>query len=288
MAKTSWLERFRHLKLVVRRAVATLQAGTLQSIFKGAGLAFEEVRHYQPGDDVRMIDWNVTARMGQPYVKRFVEERELRIHFVLDLSGSQQTGSAHYHKRDVAAEVVALLCLAGLRQGDSLGLMTFSQQIETYLPPRRGMRHALRLIYQALYTEPLKQGTDLVKAFQFTGKMARRRSVVVILSDFLDNHWQPALDKLAHRHDVFAIRTTDPLDHHVPANGLLVLSDAESGRTSIIDATRLDNRQSVQPNGKKKSRKQPIHWINLATDGSHAQVLLKSLRQIRRRRQPVR
>src|SRR5262245_58394936 len=133
MAQGSWLQRYRQLKLVIRRAVATLQAGAHRSIYKGAGLAFEEVRHYQPGDEVRSIDWNVTARMGHPYVKRFVEERELRILFLLDVSGSQQTGAGKYLKRDAAAEMIALLCLAGLRHGDSLGLALFTNQIESYI-----------------------------------------------------------------------------------------------------------------------------------------------------------
>lgn len=287
MAKISWLERFRHLRLVVKRAVATLQAGTLPSVFKGAGLAFEEVRHYQPGDDIRTIDWNVTARMGQPYVKRFVEERELRIHFVLDVSGSQQIGSMHYHKRDVAAEVVALLCLAGLRQGDSLGLATFTREIESYLPPRRGMHHALRLIYQALYQEPEKKGTNLARALQFIGKMARRRSVVVILSDFLDENWQGALDRLAYRHDIFAIATGDPLDTQLPAQGLLALCDAETGKSMIVDSARSAT-AGVEPTVTQRKKSGSVHWIRLSTDGSHAQVLLNSLRTLRSRRRTVR
>lgn len=286
MGKNTWLERFRHLRLVVRRAVATLQAGTLPSIFKGAGLAFEEVRHYQPGDDIRTIDWNVTARMGQPYVKRFVEERELRIHFVLDVSGSQQVGSMTYHKRDVAAEVVALLCLAGLKQGDSLGLTTFTQEIESYLPPRRGMHHALRLIYQALYQEPKKRGTNLARAMQFTAKMARRRSVVVILSDFLDENWQTELDRLAFRHDIFAIVTSDVLDDQLPAHGLLSLCDAETGRTMIVDSNRTMTGEHDRRTIERRSLS--VQWIRLSTDGQHAQALLSSLQVLRGRQRTIR
>lgn len=280
MSKSSWLDRVRHLRLVVRRAVATLQAGSLQSIFKGAGLAFEEVRHYQPGDDVRMIDWNVTARMGHPYVKRFVEERELRIYFVLDLSGSQMIGSSHLHKRDVAAEVIALLSLAGLRQGDSLGLITFTKGIQKYLPPRRGIRHALRLIYESLYADPVQLGTDLNKALQFTSKIARRRSVVVILSDFLDVNWQGSLDRLAHRHDVYAIRTHAPLDEQLPDFGLLALNDIETGQTRIVDTSHSQNALPTFETALKK-RKQLI-WIPLGTQGNHVPQLLNSLRQLRK------
>ncbi len=280
MSKSSWLNRVRHLRLVVRRAVATLQAGSLQSIFKGSGLAFEEVRQYQPGDDVRTIDWNVTARLGQPYVKRFVEERELRIYFVFDLSGSQMIGSSHLHKHDVAAEVIALLSLAGLRQGDSLGLITFTSGIQKYLPPRRGVRHALRLIYESLYAEPKQLGTDLNKALQFTARIARRRSVVVILSDFLDQNWKSSLDQLAHRHDVYAIRTHAPLDEKLPDVGLLALNDLETGQVRFVDSSQARLYSSSISHDHEK-RKQ-LHWIPLGTQGNHVPQLLASLRQLRR------
>lgn len=279
MSKSNWLDRVRHLRLVVRRAVATLQAGALQSIFKGAGLAFEEVRQYQPGDDVRMIDWNVTARLGQPYLKRFVEERELRIYFVLDLSGSQMIGSSHLHKRDVAAEVIALLSLAGLRQGDSLGLITFTTGIQKYLPPRRGVRHALRLIYDSLYADPKQLGTDLNKALQFTSRIARRRSVVVILSDFLDQNWQGSLDRLAHRHDVYAIRTHAPLDDRLPETGLLALNDMETGEVRFVDSSH-SHQSSFSIANDQRKRKQ-LHWIPLSTQGNHVVQLLSALRQLR-------
>ena len=279
MEKKPWLQRVRRLRLVVRRAVATLQTGARLSVFKGSGLAFEEVRHYQPGDDVRAIDWNVTARMGHPYVKRFVEERELRIHFVLDISGSQQIGSAWHQKRDVAAETIALLSLAGLRQSDSLGLVTFTDQIESVLPPRKGMRHALRLIYQALYADAHKQRTNLAHALTFVSKTVHRRSVIIVLSDFLDNNWQASLDRLAHRHDVYAIRTSHSLDQELPASGLFTLHDAETGETRLYHAR--PQQAPIQPAPRNK---QPIHWINLKTDGQHVQVLLHSLQQLRRQR----
>ncbi|MFT3879627.1 MAG: DUF58 domain-containing protein [Gemmatales bacterium] len=280
MSKSSWLDRVRHLRLVVRRAVATLQAGSLKSIFKGAGLAFEEVRQYQPGDDVRMIDWNVTARLGQPYLKRFVEERELRIYFLLDLSGSQMIGSGHLHKRDVAAEVIALLSLAGLRQGDSLGLITFTNGIQKYLPPRRGVRHALRLIYESLYADPKHLGTDLNKVLQFASRIARRRSVVVILSDFIDRNWQGSLDKLAYRHDVYAIRTHAQLDEQLPDAGLLALNDMETGEVRFVDSTH-QTPQSIPSSLEQKNQKQ-LHWIHLGTQGNHVPQLLSALRQLRR------
>lgn len=280
MAPITWLKRTRQMRLIVKRAVATLQTGSLRSIFRGSGLAFDEVRPYQPGDEVRTIDWNVTARMGQPYVKRFVEERELRLFFVLDVSGSLQTGSSLLMKRDVAAELMALLCIAGLRWGDSLGLVTFTKQVESYSPARRGIRHALKLIYQALYQEPAQHGTDLARALLFTAKMARRRSVVVVLSDFLDRNWRSALDRLVHRHDVYLLHLQDALDRSLPASGLVQLVDAESGQSLLVDTTHQVSHE-VPPPSRPSQRE---HWIRIGTNGQHSQQLLQALGQLRQQR----
>jgi len=280
MSQVAWLQRYRQLKLVVRRAVATLQAGAHRSIYKGAGLAFEEVRHYQPGDEVRSIDWNVTARMGQPYVKRFVEERELRILFLLDVSGSQQTGSGRYLKRDAAAEMIALICLVGLRHGDSLGLALFTDHIESYFPPGRGMRHVLRLIHQALYREPERQQTDIARGLLFADKVTRRRSVVVVFSDFLDRGWTPALERLAHRHEVIVVRAADPLDAGVPIPGLFWLQDAETNRVALVDQRGHTEARVAEQNPSRV----PCHWITVRTDGRHLEELLHGLQRMRAKR----
>lgn len=277
MAQLSWLQRSRQLRLVVKRAVATLQTGSFRSIFKGSGLAFEEVRQYQPGDEVRSIDWNVTARMGQPYVKRYVEERELRILFVLDVSGSLRTGSALALKHDVAAEVMALLSLAGLRYGDSMGLVLFSKQIESYAPARRGLRHALKLVYQALYRDPVQQGTDIAQALKFASRMAKRRSVIVILSDFLDQGYAPWLHRLAHRHDVYALHLQDRLDTEMPHVGLVQLTDSETGQTVMLDSEKTFATNNQTPSNHE------VNWIRISTSGDHARQLLQSLSQLRRR-----
>lgn len=273
----------RHLRLIVKRAVATLQTGSLPSIFKGSGLTFDEVRHYQPGDDVRAIDWNVTARMGQPFVKRFIEERELRILFVLDLSASLTTGMGRYVKHDVAAELMALLALAGLRYGDSLGLVTFTSQVESYLPPRRGMRHACKLIYQALYQQPEKTGTDIGKAVQFAARVSQRRSVIVVISDFLDQNWQSAMDRLAHRHDVYGLRIQDRLEEKLPGNSVLHLTDVETGQTLYLDAANTGS--NIAPQETSQPR---VHWLNLSTDGRHAEKLVHGLSRLRLQRRVLR
>ncbi len=277
MAQLSWLQRSRQLRLVVKRAVATLQTGSFRSIFKGSGLAFEEVRQYQTSDEVRSIDWNVTARMGQPFVKRYVEERELRILFVLDVSGSLRTGSALALKHDVAAELMALLSLAGLRYGDSMGLVLFSKQIESYTPARRGLRHALKLVYQALYRDPVQQGTDIAQALKFTSRMAKRRSVIVILSDFLDQGYVPWLHRLAHRHDVYALHLHDRLDTEMPDVGLVQLTDSETGQSVMIDSLVSTARNTLPPVNPG------VNWIRISTYGDHARQLLHSLTQLRGR-----
>lgn len=266
----------RHLRLIVKKAVGTLQSGSLPSIFKGSGLTFDEVRHYQPGDDVRAIDWNVTARMGQPFVKRFVEERELRILFVLDLSASLTTGMDRFVKHDVAAELMALLALAGLRYGDSMGLVTFTSQIESYLAPRRGMRHACKLIYQALYQQPEQSETDIGKALQFAARVSQRRSAIVVLSDFLDQNWQNAMDRLAHRHDVYAMCIRDKLEENLPGAAVLHLTDAETGRTMYLDSAHTEIGAASQDIARYR-----VHWLSLSTDGSHAEKLVHSLSRLR-------
>lgn len=279
MPSLSWIDRYRMVRLIVKRALATLQAGTHASTFKGVGLAFEEVRHYQPGDEVRTIDWNVTARMGQPFVKRFVEERELRILFLVDVSGSQQVGSGTHLKRDVAAEIIALLALAGLRHGDSLGLALFSDQIERYLAPARSLRHILRLIHLVLYQEPEHQRTDLAKAFDFARKVMRRHAVVVVLSDFLDQNWPPALERLAHRHDVIAIRTTGPLDMQMPRVGLVCLEDAETQQERLVDANDLIYSAPIV-----KPRRGTYTSVEVGSDGMHLEHLLKAMQSRQARR----
>jgi len=280
MPQLSWLQRSRQLRLVVKRAVATLQMGSFRSIFKGSGLAFDEVRQSQPGDEVRSIDWNVTARMGHPYVKRYVEERELRILFVLDLSGSLRAGNAVALKHDVAAELMAILCLAGLRYGDSMGLVLFSNQIEGYTPARRGLRHALKLVYQALYRDPVQQGTDIAQALKFTSRMAKRRSVIVILSDFLDQAYAPWLHRLAHRHDVYALHLQDPLDANLPSIGLVQVTDSETRQTVLIDSQQASSQAAPIPTDHH------VNWIRISTTGNHTRQLLQSLAKLRRRRQP--
>src|SRR5580700_5350413 len=179
------IRQIRRLQLRARRAVQDLLGGEYHSVFKGTGLSFEEVREYQPGDDVRSIDWNVTARMNHPFVKKFVEERELTLMLVVDLSGSGLFGSAEQSKRELAAEIASVLAFSAIRNNDKVGLIAFTEEVEKYIPPKKGRRHVLRVIREILLFQPAKRGTNFQEAIDVLGRLARRHAIVVVISDFL-------------------------------------------------------------------------------------------------------
>src|SRR5262245_32218068 len=184
------LRQIRRLHLKARRAVEDLLGGEYHSVFKGTGIAFEEVREYQPGDDIRSIDWNVTARMGHPFIKRFIEERELTVLLVVDSSGSLQFGTQFQQKREVAAELAAVLAFSAISNNDKVGLLLFTDGVERFVPPRKGARHVLRLIRDILFYQPARRGTDLREALDYLNRVLRRRTVVFLLSDFLDQGYE--------------------------------------------------------------------------------------------------
>src|SRR5262245_9648793 len=232
------VRQIRRLQLRARRAVEDLLGGEYRSVFKGAGLSFEAVREYLPGDDVRGIDWNVTARMGSPFVKRYVEERELTVLLVVDVSASQRFGTGRQPKREVAAEIAALLAFSAIHNGDRVGLVNVSDRVERYVPPRKGGRHALRLIRDILFGEAEHPGTDLRTGLDFVNRVQRRRSIVFLLSDFLDPDCERPLRLTGKRHDLNAVRIADPLQERLPPVGLIQLEDAETGRQLPIDTSR--------------------------------------------------
>src|SRR5437764_4667309 len=180
------IRQVRRLQLRARRAVEDLLGGEYRSVFKGTGIVFEEVREYQPGDDIRTIDWNVTARMGHPFIKRFIEERELTVMLAVDCSGSQEFGTLVQQKREVMAELAAVLAFSAINNNDKVGLVAFSDRVERFIPPRKGARHVLRLIRDILFFQPQQRGTRLADALDFVNRILRRRSIVFLLSDFLD------------------------------------------------------------------------------------------------------
>ena len=210
-------------------------AGEYESAFKGRGMEFEEVRDYQPGDDIRHIDWNVTARMGSPFVKVHREERQLTVMLVVDVSSSGAFGSGAKLKNEVAAEVAALLAYTAIKSNDRVGLIIFSDSIEHYIPPKKGRAHVWRVIRDILTFRPTRKRTDLEAALEYMARVTRKRAVAFVVSDFLDEEFGERLRVVARRHDVTAVTVTDRREMELPAIGLIELEDAETGETLLLD-----------------------------------------------------
>lgn len=223
------------IRILTRRLLDERLSGDYQSVFKGQGIVFDEARPYQPGDDVRTIDWNVTARTGTPYVKRFSEERELTVLFMVDVSGSQSFGTHGRSKASRAAELTALLAMAALRNQDKVGLVLFSDRIVKTLPPRKGRTAALRIVREVLAAEETREGTDLRAALRFVSATQRRKAVVFLISDFQDEGYMRDLTVFARRHDLIACRITDPAEAELPNVGLVELLDPETHATVLVD-----------------------------------------------------
>jgi uncharacterized protein (DUF58 family) len=237
-ATAELIRKIRRIEITTRRAVLDTLAGGYHSVFKGRGMAFSEVRPYQPGDEIRAIDWNVTARIGEPFVKVFVEERELTALIAVDRSASQASGLSPQAKSEVAAEIAALLVFSALENGDRAGLLLFTDRVERFVPPRRGRKHGLRLITDALAFQPRGRGTDLALALRDVTRLLRRRAVVFVVSDFLAGGYELALAVCARRHDVIPVVVSDPVEDELPAealSGLWPVADAESGATMWLD-----------------------------------------------------
>ncbi|MBA4067106.1 MAG: DUF58 domain-containing protein [Isosphaera sp.] len=285
------LRQVRRLHLRARRLVQTLLGGEYHSAFKGAGLSFEEVREYQPGDDIRTIDWNVTARVGHPFVKRFVEERELTLLLVVDVSASTRFGTGLLTKRTAAAEIAALLALCAASNNDRVGLVAFTDTVERFVPPNKGPRHVLRLLRDILAFEPKGAGTDLAAALDTVAKVQRRRAVVFVLGDFHGSGYERAFRRAARKHDLIAVRTADPREADWPAAGLVRLRDAETGAERLVDTGdaavrgRFAARAAERAAGVTKlARGAGADLIDVGTDGDHFDALLGFFRKRDRRR----
>jgi len=230
-------KRIRLIEITTSRAVNDVLAGEYHSVFKGRGMEFDEVREYAPGDEIRTIDWNVTARMGRPFVKRFVEERELTVLLAVDLSASGAFGTGKRFKNETAAELSALLAFSAIKNNDKVGLLLFSDRIEKFIPPKKGSSHVLRLVGELLRAEPEGKGTDVGLALDYLGRVAHRRSIVFLISDFLDDDYDKPLRVVARRHDLVALSVTDPRERELPPVGLIELEDAETGRRITFDSS---------------------------------------------------
>ena len=231
------LRKVRLIEISTRRLVNNVLAGSYHSAFKGQGVEVAEVRDYMPGDDVRAIDWNVTARMGHPFVKVFAEERELTVVLAVDVSGSSAFGSGNQLKREVATEIAALLAFSAIRNNDRVGLLLFSDENELFLPPKKGRKHGLQVIRELVSAKARGKGTDVGEAVAFLRRILHRRAVIFLLSDFLDEGFERPLRALAKQHDVSCIEVTDHRELEIPPVGLLELEDPESGERVLVDSS---------------------------------------------------
>jgi len=290
MLSRDLVRQIRRLQIRARRAVEDLLGGEYRSVFKGSGISFEEVREYQPGDDIRSIDWNVTARMGHPFIKRYIEERELTVMLVVDCSASQAFGTQRQQKREVAAELAALLAFSAISNNDKVGLIACSDRVEKYVPPRKGTRHVLRLMRDILFLQPRHPGTCLRHGLDFLNRVLRRRAIVFLFSDFLDDGYARALQRTGKRHDLVGVALSDPLERALPAVGLLEVSDAETGRTLLVDTSNPAARNVLmrRTRDRLQSLRQlalssRIDLIEVSTDGGHLDALVRFF-QLRERR----
>jgi uncharacterized protein (DUF58 family) len=231
------LRQVKLLELRTRGLVNSLFTGEYRSVFKGQGMEFAEVREYQPGDEVRSIDWNVTARMQRPYVKRYIEERELTVMLAVDVSGSERFGTRRRFKSEVASELAAVLAMSAIRNNDRVGCLMFTDIIEHVVPPRKGRRHALRLIRDILAFEPVQRGTDIGGATEYLNKMLHHKTIIFLVSDFQGTNIEQPLKLLAQRHDVVAVTVEDASERALPDIGLVRLVDPETGQTLDIDTS---------------------------------------------------
>lgn len=232
------ISKVRKIEIKTRGLSEQIFSGDYHSAFKGRGMAFSEVREYAPGDDVRTIDWNVTARSGQAHVKVFEEERELTMMIVADISGSEAFGSGNKLKSELVAELTALLSFSAMKNNDKIGLVLFTDKIELYIPPKKGKKHILRMIREVLEHKQQSQGTDIANALEFVLGVLKKRAIVFLMSDFIGGgDFEKQISILGRRHDAVAIRTSDPLESELPKLGLIPVRDPESGRTLTIDSS---------------------------------------------------
>ena len=283
--------KIRHVEIRTKGLVENVFGGEYHSAFRGRGIEFSEVRPYQIGDDVRTIDWNVSARMGEAYVKLFEEEREQTLLLLVDVSGSEDFGSGGRAKRELAAELCAVLGFSAVRNNDKVGLLLFSDRVERFVPPKKGRRHVLRLVRDLYVHRPQSRGTALKAALDHALHVLRRRAIVVLVSDFLDDGYERALRTLARKHDVVAVRLLDPREEALPAVGLLSLTDAETGRPVLIDtgsraarrrfARRAADRERAVAAALQRAR---VDTITVRTDGDYVEPLVAFFKKRNRER----
>jgi uncharacterized protein (DUF58 family) len=279
------LRQVKLIELRTRGLVNTLFSGEYQAVFKGQGMEFAEVREYAPGDEYRQIDWNVSARMGHPYVKKYTEERELTVLFAVDMSGSEQFGTRGRFKAEVAAEIAAVIAMAAIKNNDRVGLLSFTDRIEEFVPPKKGRRHALRLIRDLLAFQPVGRGTDIATALDYLGRILRHRAIIFLISDFLDTGFERSLKLISRRHDLVAITVSDPRERSLPDVGYLELVDAESDRRIVLDSGNRYVREQFEHLASQDElrlrqllRRTSVDQIDIQTDRSYVPPLIEFFR----------
>jgi uncharacterized protein (DUF58 family) len=269
----------RRIQITTTHMVNDVMAGAYHSAFKGQGMEFEDVRGYQPGDDVRSIDWNITARFNAPYVKNFREERELTVMLVVDMSGSCRFGTAERMKSEIIAEIGAVLAFSAIQNNDQVGLLLFTDEVESYIPPKKGVRHVLRVIRDLLAFQPKGKGTNINQALRSLGRLQKKRGICFVISDFMAEDYKTATALTAKRHDLIAIDVSDPAERAFPNMGLITLRDLETGEKRIVDSSRKDLREAYQSysDERRQERKGLFHKVGAGylhvPDGDYASRL---------------
>ena len=275
------LKKVREIEIYTNRLVNESLAGEYHSVFKGRGMEFLEVREYQPGDDIRLIDWNVTARAGHPFVKLHVEERELTVIFVVDLSASGAFGTVNQMKAERAVELCAVLAFSAIKNHDKVGLIAFTDDIESYIPPKKGKNHALRVIRDLLYLTPKQRGTNLRAALEYLNRVTKRKAVVFLVSDFQDRGYEQALRVTRRKHDVIPVTVSDPRERELPAVGVIEAEDPETGERMLLDtfdpAVRVayaEFARQEQEQRERLFRSMKLDALDIRTDAPYIQTLM--------------
>jgi uncharacterized protein (DUF58 family) len=275
------ISKIRRIEIRTRGLVNDLFGGEYHSVFKGRGMMFSEVREYQPGDDIRLIDWNVSARVGKPFIKQFEEERELTVYMVVDVSGSGKYGTIRKMKMELGTEIAAVLGFSAIKNNDKVGVILFSNEVEKYIPPKKGKSHILRLIRELLFYKPKQKRTSINSALDFLVKVAKRRSVVFLISDFLDSDYWTSLKMANKKHDIIGIRLYDPSETNLPDLGLVKVMDPETQEEFWINASKYSDRVAYQEaynnrisEFENKCKKNKFDLIPISTQGDYVEPLM--------------
>ena len=290
MIPTEIIKKVRHIEIRTRGLVNDLFGGEYHSVFKGRGMSFSEVREYYPGDDIRLIDWNVTARSSLPHVKIFEEERELTVYLIIDISKSGDFGTLDKYKNEIAAEIAAVLGFSAIKNNDKVGLIMFTDKIEKYVPPKKGKSHVLRVVRELLYHKPEDQKTSIQNALDFLLKVSKRRSVVFLISDYIDDGYWKSLKLANRKHDMIGIRIGDPAESELPDLGLIKVNDPETGKQFWADMSSESDRKDLSQTTKEKWEKfenecgrSRFDVINVGTDRDYVEPLMTNFRRREKR-----